>query len=365
MRSIGSWLVHCCIFFRIVDWLLKIRRATRGPGLTCQPGPRARGDSSEGRSSLLFLLRILLARWGSFLGLSSWTIIGFGVKLERNIKECSFPTSTLKLKHSPGWGWRSGQAESLQPSQSSSCASQFAGFNQIIAPIDLLNFWSPGHAGPISAVSRAQEALLPAISPAGWRDGTFSPVKKIQKKLNFPPPVFPQFAVTLGKWAIYFFPVWKCQKIWEKLTTKTCQHYCARPKWCIKYYFIQNFNRIKSQWCIFSTYSSEKDINASISKSALNLPNRDLGSSWDVYRERWLAAGRKSARWVATWTLRKCTTGRFSTGRERDQNGLHCRLSPLLCRLAWLFHGVFHRVFPCCQKETTLLFVLFPCVSTS
>ena len=46
---------------------------------------------------------------------------------------------------------------------------------------------SPGHAGPISAVSRPQEALLPAISPTGWRDGTLSPVKKIQKKLKFPP----------------------------------------------------------------------------------------------------------------------------------------------------------------------------------
>ena len=121
----------------------------------------------------------------------------------------------------------------------------------------------------------------------------------------------------------------------------------------------------KASGVFFSTVAVRKEINASISKSALNLPKRDLGSSWDVYRWH---VGRKSARWVAIWTLRRCTIGWFSTDRdcyEIKRDGFHCRLSSILQRLSWLFHGVLNGVLPNCKKEASILFLLFPFLPTA
>ena len=57
---------HSLIFMMSGYFTSKIARATRGPGLMWQPGPRASEDSSGERSFLLSLLRTLLARYPVF-----------------------------------------------------------------------------------------------------------------------------------------------------------------------------------------------------------------------------------------------------------------------------------------------------------
>ena len=117
-----------------------------------------------------------------------------------------------------------------------------------------------------------------------------------------------------GKMSYIFLPRLTPLKIWEKIDHKDLSCFLRAPQMMHKILLFKISTVSKASGVFFSTVAVRKEINASISKSALNLPNRDFGSSWDVYRERWLN-GRKSARWVATWTLRRCTTGRFSTGR--------------------------------------------------
>ena len=215
---------------------------------------------------------------------------------------------------------------------------------------------SPGHRKRSSPPSPQQDEEM-EHSPQS---------KRSRKNWTFLLDFFPGFTLqSLWEMSYYIFlPRLARSEIWAKLTSKTCQRYCARPLWCRKYYY-SKFQLYQKPVVYFFHSSSENDINASISKSALNLPHRDLGSSWNVYRERWVLADRRLTRWVATWTVRKCITGRFPTGKRdprEDQDGLHRGLPPVLRRLAWLLHGVLNRVLAGCKKEATFLLVLFPLV---
>ena len=213
----------------------------------------------------------------------------------------------------------------------------------------------------------ATGSVPPPHLPSKTKRWNILPSPKDPEKIELSSSSF--FPVSLcshsGKMSYYIFlPRLARSEIWAKLTSKTCQRYCARPLWCRKYYY-SKFQLYQKPVVYFFHSSSENDINASISKSALNLPHRDLGSSWNVYRERWVLADRRLTRWVATWTVRKCITGRFPTGKRdprEDQDGLHRGLPPVLRRLARLLHGVLNRVLAGCKKEATFLLVLFPLV---
>ena len=161
---------------------------------------------------------------------------------------------------------------------------------------------SPGHRKRSSPPSPQQDEEM-----------EHSPQSKRSRK-NW---TFLQFFPMLSRWEneLYISSQFDVVKDLGKIDHKDLSSLLRAPQMMHKILLFKISIVSEASGVFFFHSSSEKDINASISKSALNLPNRDLGSSWDVYRERWLA-GRKSARWVATWTLRKCTTGRFSTGRE-------------------------------------------------
>jgi len=95
--------------------------------------------------------------------------------------------------------------------------------------------------------------------------------------LNFP-PVFPQL---LSRWEneLYISSQFDVVKDLGKIDHKDLSTLLRAPQMMHKILLFKISIVSKASGVFFFHSSSEKDINASISKSALNLPNRDLGSS--------------------------------------------------------------------------------------
>ena len=187
--------------------MLKFARDTRGPGLTWQPGPRARGDSLEGRSFLLSLPRTLLARFqqSKVRLLQYQHFQGEGEGLDR-----------LSLSNPR-------RAPVVLPSLQVNLQN-ISENHEIFSPIFISRTcWTYLGCPPVTG------SAPPHHLPSKMKRWNILPSQRDPEKIELSSSFSPIYCHS-GKMSYIFLPSLITSKIWEKLTTKTCQVYCARPQ---------------------------------------------------------------------------------------------------------------------------------------